>query len=227
MKNSISIKPAFVFVERHQLTIAQSGGAAVASIALSTDVVVDLEVTNQKLLEKRISDLLDQTQIEPKLAIVIMAESTTFSKDLPGGMPKEGDPALTDFLHLVPFENTLMKVFPTSAGSRAVAMNRDLIVPILMTLEGLGFPIVAISPAFSLGVDLTKTGFTKEVVPQAEAKINIFLAYNYFSYEEIKDKLNPPKPFLSVKIDAKLIVMVVIFAVLLLILGALLQVQRG
>ena len=212
------------YVERNALTFFSTKGTDVPPITLTSEVIQDLRIVSEPALERIIKTWMEQNKILPTKVMLVLANSVTFSTDLSDPAATIDSPEVQAFLDLVPFKDVTHKVFRLENSVRATATNQHLIDPLIFVLEQLGFSVLCVAPAYAINID-DQTPFSKELGKQLLDSIATLMKYNFISQQDLVDKLREPQPFLSTKIDMKLIGMVGLFLVLLAVLGILLVLQ--
>lgn len=195
------------------------------TLAMTSEIIQDLEIVNQSALERVIKNWLRQSQIIPKNISIFFLEETYFYQDISNPAATLQDPEVMTFIETVPFAATVPKVFPIQGGARVAAINRNLINPIVSALTNSGFNVVSATPAFAVGIT-KENPFSVELAKQILSNPEAITNYNFINGVALKD-LEEEKPFLSVKFDKKLILMIVVFVVLLGVLGVLLLTQSS
>jgi hypothetical protein len=225
MKTTPPITAGF-FVARDSLTYFATGLENVNQLALSSEIMTDLEIVSQNSLERVIVNWLEQYKIVPTKICLVLDESVYFNTTLEQMPAPQGDPAIQEFLDILPFDDVLIKNFPLEKGAISVAVNQNFLKPLVAVLEKVGFQVLCIAPAFVLNVDLTQTPFNPEIAKGVIEKIELLNQYNLMSEAEVEAKVAPPEPFLSVKFNPQLIGLIVLFVVLIAVLVGLLIMQK-
>ncbi len=223
---NLKLNPQMLFyVTRKSLFFYAKELSDVVELPFSSEVSQDLEIISQISLERILVNWLEQLKIIPGQAILLLDESVYFRNTIERWPASDQDPLVQDFLALVPFHELSIKNFPLKKGACTTVINKHFLSPLIDVLEKVGFVIVSATPSFVLNLDYAKTGFTQKLATQIVAQINVLAQFSFLSIEEVTAKLVEPKPFLSVKIDAKLIGMVVFLVVLSVVLLILMKVQ--
>lgn len=192
---------------------------------LNSDIIQDLEIISQSALERVIKNWLSQAQIEAKTLAIYFAEENYFFKDLTDTKINPQDPEIKNFLENIPFNHVVTKVFPMSQGARIAAINVSLLKPLVTVLEKCGFTILAATPAYVFGINISNP-FSKELAKKSLENQEIFKVYNFIDQEEVEKKLAAQKTFLSVEINKNLIIMIAFLLILIVVLVVLLISQK-
>ena len=223
---NLKLNPQMLFyVTRRSLFFYAKELSDVVELPFSSEVSQDLEIISQISLERILVNWLEQLKIIPGQAILLLDESVYFRNIIEHWPASDQDPLVQDFLALVPFHEVKIKNFPLKKGACTTVINKHFLLPLIDVLEKVGFVIVTATPSFVLNLEHAKTGFTQKLATQIVAQINVLAQFSFLSIEELTAKLVEPKPFLSVKIDAKLIGMMVFLVVLSIVLLILMKVQ--
>lgn len=223
---NLKLNPQMLFyVTRRSLFFYAKELSDVVELPFSSEVSQDLEIISQISLERILVNWLEQLKIIPGQAILLLDESVYFRNIIEHWPASDQDPLVQDFLALVPFHEVKIKNFPLKKGACTTVINKHFLLPLIDVLEKVGFVIVTATPSFVLNLEHAKTGFTQKLATQIVAQINVLAQFSFLSIEEVTAKLVEPKPFLSVKIDAKLIGMMVFLVVLSIVLLILMKVQ--
>ncbi|HOZ03439.1 MAG TPA: hypothetical protein PKX78_03015 [Candidatus Woesebacteria bacterium] len=223
---NLKLNPQMLFyVTRRSLFFYAKELSDVVELPFSSEVSQDLEIISQISLERILVNWLEQLKIIPGQAILLLDESVYFRNIIEHWPASDQDPLVQDFLALVPFHEVKIKNFPLKKGACTTVINKHFLLPLIDVLEKVGFVIVTATPSFVLNLEHAKTGFTQKLATQIVVQINVLAQFSFLSIEELTAKLVEPKPFLSVKIDAKLIGMMVFLVVLSIVLLILMKVQ--
>ena len=223
---NLKLNPQMLFyVTRRSLFFYAKELSDVVELPFSSEVSQDLEIISQISLERILVNWLEQLKIIPGQAILLLDESVYFRNIIEHWPASDQDPLVQDFLALVPFHEVKIKNFPLKKGACTTVINKHFLLPLIDVLEKVGFVIVTATPSFVLNLEHAKTGFTQKLATQIVVQLNVLAQFSFLSIEELTAKLVEPKPFLSVKIDAKLIGMMVFLVVLSIVLLILMKVQ--
>ncbi len=223
MANKLNPQACFL-VSRDKLYFFSNERGEVLELPFSSEIMQDLEIVSPASLERVLKNWLDQTKIVPKQAVLMLDNSICFQRKL-SAVPSNVDEELQKFLEVVPFTEVSQKIFPMEGGAYIVAINQNLLQPLVSTLEKLGFIIINISPAFLFNVDASQTTFNKGVAQQIMANVELLLNFSFLTSAELEAKIVEPKPFLTVKFDKKLISLIVVFIILIGVLLILLKMR--
>lgn len=224
-QQKIDITATF-FLDTQTLAYFAPGFEEVATLHLTSEVIQDLEIVNESALERVINNWLQQTKIPPSQVLLLVSPKTYFAKQLPSMPVDQNDPEVQSFLDLVPFDDLKVNILPLADGAHVMAQNKLLIEPIVAVLERLGFKVVCITSAASVGMTEADT-LTVANGQAALSAIDQVLTYNTLSPEQVLEKITVKDDFLAVKFDAKLIAMSVSFVLLILVLIGLIMYQRA
>jgi len=216
---------ACFFVSRNKISFYSLERESVIDLPLSAEITQDLEIISKNSLERILRNWLEQHKIFPDQVALILDSTVYFHQTLDAVPESNVDPVVQNFLEIVPFSEVLVETFPLQKGAYITGINRNFINPLVSTLEKVGFVIVSISPAFIFGIDLTKNPFSPDIAEKMLSNEELLLSYSFLSEKEVEMKLFTPQPFLSVQLNAKLIVLAMIFIALIGILIALLMMQ--
>lgn len=212
------------YLDRESLTYFTSKNSEVPAVPLTAEVVQNLHIVSEPALERVLRAWVEHTRVVPSTLVLLVSEGITFSLDLTDPSVTESTPEVQSFLELVPFNEVQSKIFRLESGVRVVAVNRNLIEPLVSVLEKMGFTVVCVTTGFVMGMD-EQAQFTPEIGQKTLSSPDVLLRYNLLSETEIIAKVAKPEPFLSVKIDKKVVAMLLVFLVLLSVLGFLLWSQ--
>lgn len=213
------------FIDRGAIKYFEYDAADVIEIKLSSEIILDLEIVSQSSLERVLKAWVEQLKIIPGNTALFLDESVCFHKNLPESPADMSDPNVQEFLGVIPFADVDTKIFPSENGAILTAVNKGFMRPIVTVLEKIGFKVLSISPAFILGVDFAKTPFSKEIAAPMLDRMEFLSQYSFITEEEVEAKLTEEKPFMSIKVTPKVVVMGVIFILLVLVLVVLLILQ--
>jgi len=225
MKNKSLINSCLCF-NRQSMMFYSPELIDLSVITLTSEIIQDLEIVSQSALERVIKNWLDQSEIEPKNLAIYFVEENYFYQDLTGDIRGSEDPQIKSFLEKIPFNHIVAKIFPMQKGSRIAAINKSLLKPLITVLEKCGFTVLAATPAFAVGINADNP-FSKETAKKSLQNQEIFKVYNFLEPEEVEAKLGNEKPFLSVEINKKLILMIAFLLLLVGVLIALLISQKS
>ncbi len=215
---------AVFFINRTRLSLYTAEKSEVVDLPLSEEIARDLEIVSQPSLERVLNNWLEQLKITPQQAIVVLDDSIYFSKKIAqaNGVSAE---VREQFLSIVPFNKVRTKTFPIQEGAFILAVNKNFIEPLTSALEKVGFIVVSISPAIIFGINFSQKPFDKEVAELMLSKLDLIQQYSLLTKEEVEAKIVEPEPFFSVKLNKKVILLLVVFIVLGVILLTLLHLQ--
>ncbi len=224
MSSKTSLSAGF-FVKRNSLTFFSRNLEDVVEITLSSQIMTDLEIVSQANLERVLANWVEQIKLTPGPICLLLDNSVYFDATLQQMPADESEPPVQAFLDTVPFNDPLVKYFPVQSKVMALAVNQGFLQPLISALEKVGFVVLCVAPAFVLNADFTKTPFSKEHGTEALSDFDTLNQFNFIPKTEVDAKITPPRPFLSVQINARLITMVLVFLVLIAVLGGVLYMQ--
>jgi len=187
---------ACFFVTRNSLSLFSTVSSNGVELVLTAEIVKDLEVVSQQALERVLSTYIEQIKIPIGQVSLILDNSVYFHTTISKMPETNEDPIVQSFLDLVPFTDVLVKSFPIKEGAYLTVINSEFLNPIISVLEKFGFIVISATPVFVLGVDTSKTPFTKEIALQALANPDLLYSYNFLEPEQVEAKLDVPEAFL-------------------------------
>ncbi len=227
MKNNPRISAGF-FVTRSGLVFFSQASENLIELPLSSQIVSDLEIVSQSSLQRVLLNWLEQIKIVPGYITLILDDSVYFSTKLKQIPTDDSDQEIQAFLESVPFDDSILKTFSRDDGEAlVVAVNQDFLQPLIACLEKVGFIVLCVFPALILGINSHDTPFNKEIATSTIRKMDELQKYNILSSADVSSKIVSEHPFLEVKIDKKIILMIVVFAFLLAVLVVLLIFQKN
>jgi len=206
-----------VLVTRESLVLYSPELTELVPIPMSNEILLDLEVINQPGLERIIKNWLRKSQFVPQSLAIYFVADTYFYQDVTQVPASIEDPTVISFVETVPFTDLVTKIFPTSGGARVIAINRDLLQPMISVFEKAGFSVVAATPSFAAGIT-SDNPFSPEVAKESLDDETVFTTYNFLEAKEAEERLESEKPFMSFKLNKKIIAMIAVFVVLIIIL---------
>lgn len=214
-----------IYLAQNNLVFFMPELTEVFPLTMPSEIFIDLEIISEPGLERVIKNWLQQTKLKPNSSVVLIDESDYFFQDvnkLPQLVSKE---EISEFASTAPFNDVITKVFPTRSGSRIIAINRDLLYPLVTVLEKCGFNVLAVAPAFASGIS-SENPFTKELAFTALKNQGLYGAYNFIEVAQLEEKIAKETSFFSVQVNKKLIAMVVMLLTLVAVLIGLLFIQQ-
>ncbi len=213
-------------VNRQSLILYSPELADLSTLSLPTEVVQDLEIISQPSLERILKNWVKQTQLVPKTLAIYFVEETYFFQDSQQTNISNEDPEVQGFLATIPFSKISTKIFPIQGGSRIVAINQDLLQPIVTACEQAGFTVMVAAPSFAAGIT-SENPFTQELAKQSLKDQSILESYNFIDEAELERKMQDEQSFLSVQINGRLIGMIIFLLAMIGLLVYLLMTQNG
>ncbi len=225
MNKKIAIHSCFC-INRGSMVFYSPDLHDVTTIPLTAEIMQDLGIVNEAALERVIKNWIRQSQLVPKTVSVYFVDETYFFTDVPSIPATTQEPGVVAFTETVPFDHVVTKIFPVGTSARIVAINKDLLFPIVSVLEKSGFTVISVSPDFAVGIT-REAPFSKELAQKALKNLDLITTYNFFDKAQVDRKLLLDESFFAIKFDKKLIVMIISFVVLIGILIALVVFQSA
>lgn len=216
----------FVTTRSLQFFIKDKDKPEVIELSLSNEIVQDLEIVSPASLERVLRNWLDQLKIIPGQVSLILDSSVYFVNQVAELPMSNSDQVVQEFLDIVPFSEVCIKNFPLQKGACTTVINQNFFQPLIDTLEKVGFIVISVSPSYILGIDFVQTPFSKELATQILNNIELLTQYSFITKEAAEAKLVVTEPFLSVRLDAKVITMILVLLGLAIVLIVLLKVQK-
>ncbi len=216
-----------IYIDRNYLYYYGGNVHAPIPLQFQPTVVKDMELINYESLEKQIDSLITTNKMQPDDTGIVIAHQSSFEKLIP---PKIVGVALENekksFLDNVPFEDIMYQVFPTSKGTKLVAVNKELLYAIKDIFQLHGFRIVTITSIATLYPD-TDVPFNVSLAQQILKKPSLLDAGS-FPIEDVEipntdtyDESNKP-----LKNNNRLYLLIGVFIILIGSLTAVLLLRK-
>ena len=124
----------------------QKGLKSLKTLSFSPNTFTVGEIINAELFIEAIQTFLHQINIKPTDILVILSTRMTFDSDFPEQITLNTDEEMKRFLELVPFEESISKLFKLQKKSKVIAANKELSDNMKIAFEKLGFKITGIIP---------------------------------------------------------------------------------
>jgi hypothetical protein len=139
-------KPAFIVLDKDFISYYDE--FASLTLELPEDIVQDLEVINKGKLFETIRAFIENNQLTPKKALMVLSPSLFFEKSFKDMVDIETQTAM--FLENVPFENISSRLMVYENESKLLATNIDFFTPIKNVFESEGFTVNLVLPYLAL-----------------------------------------------------------------------------
>jgi hypothetical protein len=160
--------PGVILLKRDQLTIfLKDVNQTSVDLALTNDIVSDLEIKDRKKLAEAIRLFIEKNKIKPANFILILSSDTYFQKDLSVSQSNVEFPTLLQqFVELIPFEKVYSKAYQVNKGTRIITVNEQFYQEILHILTDLDFEIDLILPEINILENLNFKQLDGTVIPK-------------------------------------------------------------
>lgn len=162
-----------IFLTRGGISFFEPKANLSVTLTIPETMVKDLEVVDASGLSAWIAGFLDKEKLGPALALIVLAEAISFTKDVEPGEESRSGVLVQDFTDSVPLESPEVRVFKTQGFDKLVAVNSRYYQVLVETLTAKGFSVAGVVPgsiipevaaATTLSLDITKKileGFDK------------------------------------------------------------------
>jgi hypothetical protein len=215
------IVPTLFYLERQRLSYFSASEGVVHTLVFTSEAVYDLEVQNKKALERLLDNWLATHQIQPQSIALVLAEDSYFVHDSTKIELSPEDDEYKHFLSFVPFDDAHIQTFPLTQGSRTLAVSKDFLHPIMEMLEARDFRLSCVSPDFVFAEVTGSRPFADDTAKIMAENLALLEPYSFISKAERERKLRSDDSFTTVRFDAKILVGIGVFVVLLGVLGLL------
>lgn len=194
----------------------------ISSFPFSTAVVNSLEIINPQEFKNQIKAFVETNKILLADLMIILSAEVLFEKDIQAQDPNVLSQGTSEFLDIIPFESISTKILPTKLGIRVIAVNKNLIDTMRISLKELGFLIEGIVPYETVegleGINSLNNEISKLIIKQFDSLKNAS-----FEFENEEKPIPPASTHTgkSAENRLRLYAMLGIFGVLLLILISL------
>lgn len=180
-------KMAIFYIDKDQGSFFTNTFSKPKELNLPQDVFSHLEIINSQKLNKLIEEFLEINKIEPSELFILLGKNTTFERDFTNIPRTERSIEMQKFLDIVPFEETLNKVFKIQKKEKIVVANKQFCEEIIAAFKAKEFNIFSIVPQ----------SIVFEVLPQLKGKLDLPLLlkkiesiknYGLFSHSLNQDK---------------------------------------
>jgi hypothetical protein len=179
-------KNGILFIARQQFFLYVDGMQSVVTFPFTPDIVSDLDVINEELLEQRIAALTQQHQIPSANFIVILANTTLFSKQVTATDISQKKVDEEKFLNTIPFEAQAVRNIIMGPNTYTVVANQQLFGPISYAFKAVGSEFTLVLPEFLFGKELNLAqGLTVVAAQDIMKKAQEFKSYSFIRKEEI------------------------------------------
>ena len=157
--------PCVFYLDRDKAFFYQNGLSSLGTISFSQEALSAGEVINSEIFIETIQTFLRQINIKPTEVIIVLSQQMTFDDDFPEQITQDSDSKMEQFLEIVPFEESISKLFKLEKKTKVVAINKELCDNIQIAFSKLGYVIVGITsfsilkeifPDLANNVDLAK-----------------------------------------------------------------------
>lgn len=138
-------------------------GGAVLSLDFPPSVIKDLDVKDRDGLFNLITNFIQSNKLVPAQIYFILSDSVCFIKDfsvVSTTDPEKANAMVDEYTNVIPFTNTITKVYKTPNTWRVVSINEDLVDTVFEAFGARGFGLSALTPAsvfqeLAMATDLT------------------------------------------------------------------------
>jgi hypothetical protein len=215
-------KPAFLVLDKDFISYYDE--FASLTLELPEDTVQDLEVINKGKLFEIIRSFIENNQLTPKKALMVLSPSLFFEKSFKDLADVETQTAM--FLENVPFENISSRLMVDGDESKLLVTNIDFFTPIKNVFESEGFTVNLVLPYLALKklkFDIKKI-FDTKTLKEFNQKLKLLKQNNLVTGASESEPKKRIKRFI-VKIfkikNKRLAILLSVFLMLVLILIAL------
>lgn len=211
-----------LLLRRNGFDFYEDKSGRISSFPFSTAIVNSLEIINPQEFKNQIKAFVETNKFLPADLIIILSAEVLFEKDIQAQDPNALSQGTSEFLDIIPFESISTKILPTKLGIRVIAVNRNFIDTLRISLKELGFLIEGIVPYEEVegleGINSLNNEISKLIIKQFDSLKNASFEF------ENEEKPIPPAPShtgKSAENRLRFYAMLGIFGVLLLILISL------
>ena len=207
---------AVFFINKNKGTFFTSNAPKGIELDFPKDILSHLEIIDRSKLEDFIHKFLEKNTIKPSRLFIVLGEDTTFEKDVTGISNSELNIETHKFLDIVPFDETISKVFKIQKKQKIYVANKKLCKGVSEVFETEGFFVSAITP-FVILLELNPK--LKENLPLLLKKLGTIKQYSLLSSSGPSYKSSSTGS--SSSLNSRAIVLVSIFILLIIILSVL------
>lgn len=211
-----------LLLRRNGFDFYEDKSGHISSFPFSTAVVNSLEIINLQEFKNQIKAFVETNKFLPADLIIILSAEVLFEKDIQAQDPNVLSQGTSEFLDIIPFESISTKILPTKLGVRVIAVNKNFIDTLRISLKELGFLIEGIVPYETVegleGINSLNNEISKLIIKQFDSLKNAS-----FEFENEEKPIPPASSHTGKSAENRLrfYAMLGIFGVLLLILISL------
>src|SRR3989344_3468904 len=118
--------PCVFYLDRDKAFFYQNGLSSLGTISFSQEALSAGEVINSEIFIETIQTFLRQINIKPTEVIIVLSQQMTLDDDFPEQITQDSDSKMEQFLEIVPFEESISKLFKLEKKTKVVAINKEL-----------------------------------------------------------------------------------------------------
>lgn len=181
-----------IFLTRGEMLFFEPQNGFAKSLSIPETVVKDLEVIDPGGLSTLIASFLDREKVSPSLALIVLAEAISFSKDIQAGEESRNGVLVQDFTDSVPLESPEVKVFQAQGASRLIAVNLKHYQVLMEILTAKGFSVAGVIPGSIIPEVGAAATISLGVAGRILESFDKYRFQNFINAAEINSQVQPP-----------------------------------
>jgi len=202
------------YIDKGKALIYQSTIGSISQINFPPDVISDQELINRETFEQLIESFLETNKLEKGNVIFIYSPNITIEKDFPGELAESKNEQIQKFINMIPFEETLSKIYKLDKKIKVVAVNQKMYESIKNIFAKKNFLVLGIIPATVLAETFAELSMNIDLAFIAN-KIYSLKQYSMVNDGELKNENTKEKPSLAKKQKVRMYFLLFVFAILL------------
>jgi len=231
MKKNKNGARLIIFFDRSKVYFLPAKANDFLTLEFKEDVLKDLDIKNKEVFSAVVSQLIKENKVVPSKVAIVFSKNAMFSQELNQENKEisEEDQA-KDYLQLVPFEDTCVKIFKYGKLKKIVVVNCDLYESLIETLATMEFEVDIVLDQESVEFVTRTEGFNLEIANEIVNSSDRFKSYNFLTGVRDRPRLeitaSAKSPDKEGKKSNRMVYLGLVFFVLLLVLLFLLIWQQ-
>lgn len=207
---------AIFYIEKNKGIFLTNSSSKSFEMNIPKNAFSHLEIVSTQNFQEFIHEFLQSNKIQPTNIFILLGKSITFEKDFLDMPTPERHIEINKFLDIVPFEETLSKVFKIRKKEKIIVANKNFCQELSNIFDVEGFTVSAIT-SISIILEIIPKLKEKFELSSLLSKTDMVKKYNLFSSLENQEKVytNSIPSFFK---NTRLVILVSIFVILLIIL---------
>ena len=212
------------YIDKDKALFYKDADGSMLKMDFPADLISDQELINGDAFERFIESFLEINKLEKGNVIFIYSPNVTIEKDFSGELTEKMDDEIQKFIDMVPFEETLSKIYKLDKKIKVTAVNGSIYESIKNVFKKRDFLVLGIIPSSVLQETVADLSMNLDLAFIAN-KVYFLKQYSMVNDEELKNENTKEKPPLAKKQKVRLYFLLFVFCILLFVLVIMLVIK--